>query len=323
MRRRLLLGALASAFVAGPRRGRAEAELRVIVPELLTADSGTAMRILQPFLEPALGHPLTIDFRPGAGGILGLTLGAHAAPDGMTLTVLTPAVTLAPWLSRRMDCSPTDFTLLGQISFAPAVLVVRADAPWKTLSDLLGSRGQSLAVPAPWDWQPAQMAQAMFLSRTGLAHRALTTPRSDAERLEAVLSREADLAFVGLEHARKALVSKELKPLAISGPARLTGFPDVPTLRESGIEVSIGAWRILAAPASSPDALLAPLASAFGYVIARPEVRDALAAAGLMPAWQSGSEAAPRIAAEYREAGQLFSALGLNVRGEPQQALRG
>ena len=120
MRRRDLLAAFISAsVVARARRARAEQALTVIVPDLPGGAAGTEMRILQPYLEQTLAQPVILDFRPGAGGIVGLMAGAQAATDGTALTLLTPAVTLAPWLSRRMDCTPADFAPPGRISFTP------------------------------------------------------------------------------------------------------------------------------------------------------------------------------------------------------------
>ncbi|HEY5300142.1 MAG TPA: hypothetical protein VIJ55_05665 [Acetobacteraceae bacterium] len=83
MRRRSFITGLASITVAAAARGaRAEAGLTVMVPAEPSGESGTAARILQPYLERALSRPVILDFRPGAGGIVGLTAGAQAAPTG-------------------------------------------------------------------------------------------------------------------------------------------------------------------------------------------------------------------------------------------------
>ncbi|MBV9118974.1 MAG: hypothetical protein JOY63_16570, partial [Acetobacteraceae bacterium] len=78
--------------MARARRARAEQALTVIVPDLPGGAAGTEMRILQPYLEQTLAQLVILDFRPGAGGIVGLMAGAQAATDGTALTLLTPAV---------------------------------------------------------------------------------------------------------------------------------------------------------------------------------------------------------------------------------------
>ncbi|HJS87228.1 MAG TPA: tripartite tricarboxylate transporter substrate-binding protein, partial [Acetobacteraceae bacterium] len=191
MRRRDLLAMFISASAAPALPvARAERALSVIVPDLPGGAAGTEMRVLQPYLEQALARPVVLDFRPGAGGIIGLMAGAQAAADGTTLTLLTPAVTLAPWLSRRMDCTPADFAPLGRISFTPVVLAVRADAPYADLAGLLARRAarETVAVPAPSEWDASQVAQALFLARAELSVRFVSGLNTPAERLAALLA---------------------------------------------------------------------------------------------------------------------------------------
>ncbi|MGH7043217.1 MAG: Bug family tripartite tricarboxylate transporter substrate binding protein [Acetobacteraceae bacterium] len=315
MRRRMLLGALAGAVIA-PIRARAEADLGVIVPELPTGAAGTALRVLRPFFEDALGRPVFLDFRPGAGGIVGLGAGARAAPDGATLTLLNQTVVLGPWLSTRMDCVPADFAPLGQISYVPTVLLAGRAAPWRDLAGLLADAraGRVLTVPAPWDWRPADFAQALFLSRLKLAHRPLT----GADRLALLYRGAVDLAFV---EADRLSGSTGVRTLAVAGPARLPDLPDVPTFAEAGIDLSVGSWLRLGAPAATPLPIQQHLAGALRQILANPAATAALRKEGIAPAWLDGAAAAKRISAEYQAAGTLFSALGLNVRGDRRVAL--
>ena len=108
MRRRDLLAALVAASVAAGTRGvRAERALTIIVPDSPGDAAGAVVRVLQPYLERSLARPVVLDFRPGAGGIVGLTAGAQAPADGVTLTLLTPAVTLAPAWFRKCHSQVT------------------------------------------------------------------------------------------------------------------------------------------------------------------------------------------------------------------------
>ncbi|HET6184730.1 MAG TPA: tripartite tricarboxylate transporter substrate-binding protein [Acetobacteraceae bacterium] len=294
----------------------------MIVPELPTDPGGIALRVLAPELEAALGRPVVVDFRPGAGGIVGLMAGASAAPDGLTLTVLTPAVTLAPWLSRRMDCTPADFAPLGRISFAPSLLLVGAASPWRSLDDLLGAAraGRRVVVPAPWDWRPAEVAQAMFLARTGLPHVTALGAETGGERLAQLARGEVDLAFAAAEPTRLGALAG-VRVLAVAGPARLPGL-DAPTLAEAGVDLTLGPWRMLAVPSQVPERLRAPLQAALRGALAETPLRAALARAGIAPSWIGPAGAADQLAEECRQAGALFSALGLNVRAGAGAAMR-
>jgi len=173
MRRRSFITGLASITVAAAARGaRAEAGLTVMVPAEPGGESGTLGRVLQPYLERALSRPVILDFRPGAGGIVGLTAGAQAAPDGATLTLLTPAVTLAPWLNQRMDCSPADFAPVGQVSFT---LRCSSSAPPDPTTHC---RASSPAAPRPTPYQyPRRRIGARRRSRKPSSSRASDSAR--------------------------------------------------------------------------------------------------------------------------------------------------
>ncbi len=319
MRRRHLLGGLLTTGLAmSAGAARAERSVSIVVPSLPNGEAGATVRILQPYLEQALACPVVLDFRPGAGGIVGLTAGAQAAPDGATLTLLTPAVTLAPWISRRMDCSPVDFAPVGQVSFTPAVLVVRSDAPYAAFSDLLARRAgaDALAVPAVSDWDPPEVAQGLLLARAGLIVRQVAGLTSEAERLGAVLAGDVDLAFTSLDRALDPGIASRVRILAVSAPARVARIPNVPSLRELGFEIAVGAWRTLALPAQAPSAAVAHLGAVLKTVMESRPLRTELTNAGLAPGWLGPADARHALLTEYRDAGALFEALGVAVRKE-------
>ena len=317
MRRRDLLAAFISAsVVARARRARGEQALTVIVPDLPGGAAGTEMRILQPYLEQTLAQPVILDFRPGAGGIVGLMAGAQAATDGTALTLLTPAVTLAPWLSRRMDCTPANFAPLGRISFTPVVLIVRADAPYQSIADLLSRRAarEELAAPAPSDWDPSQVAQALFVARAGLSVHAVGGLNTPAERLRALLAGDVDLAFAPLDGVLDPGVAGQVRILAVSSPARVPRIPEVPSLRDAGLDIAVGGWRALASPAGSPRRVIDQLSEALRTVMEGPPLRAELTRAGLAPSWLGPDEVERVLTSEYRDAGTLFASLGVSVR---------
>lgn len=312
MRRRNLLGgglaALAARGAVAAPSGETDRVLAIIIPDLPGGQGGTAARILQPHLERALGRPVILDFRPGAGGIVGLTAGSQADSDGAVLTLLSPAVALAPWLSRRMDCVPADFAPIGQISFTPTLLVVGARSPYRRVADLLGAPTNALVAAAPSGWDPPDVAQALFLSRSRLHARELVGLANDEDRLAALERGDLDFAFV-----QAGRLASPVRALAASGPAREAG---VPTLRETGLDVVVGAWRVLAAPAGTPAAVIERLAASVKSVMDTGSVRAEMEAAGLTPSWLSPAECRRAMDAEYRSAGKLLAARGLSVRQE-------
>lgn len=317
MRRRSFVSGLIGGVIAGSRIARAEPAFNIIIPDFPGGPSGTAARILQPYLESAFARSVTLDFRPGAGGIVGLTGGAQAAPDGTNLTLLTPAVTLAPWLNRRMDCSPGDFAPVGQVSSMPSVLLVRAENSDTTLAGLLarGAHPSTLAVPASAsDWGPPEVAQALMLLRAGLTVRMVGGLSREADRLAALEEDEVDFAFVSLDAALDASIASWTRPLAVSSATRVARLKDVPTLREQGFDIAIGAWRALALPAAAAPDMVERYGSVLKTVMADPALVEELRDAGLLPDWLGPAQTRQVLDGEYRTAGALFAALGLTVR---------
>ncbi len=217
-----------------------------------------------------------------------------------------------------MDCTPADFAPLGRISFTPVVLAVRADTPYATIADLLDRRAghEELAVPAPSDWDPSQVGQALFVARAGLSVHAVAGLNTPAERIQALLAGDVDLAFAPLDHVLSQSIAGRVRVLGVSSAARVPQLPAVPSLREAGLDVVAGAWRALALPAGSARPVLDRLSDALRTVMEGPPLRAELTGTGLTPSWLGPDEAARALLAEYREAGTLFASLGLSVRKE-------
>ncbi|MDE2583392.1 MAG: hypothetical protein KGL52_17275, partial [Rhodospirillales bacterium] len=289
----------------------------VIVPDFPSGAAGTAGWLLRAPLARALGRPVVLDFRPGAGGIVGLMAGAHAAADGSVLTLLTPAIAAAPWLTGWMDSAPGDFALIGRISFMPEVVLVDAGSPWHRLDDLLAAlRAAPRRVPIRFDgtWSNAEIAQAMMLDRAGLVARPVAGLRAGSAL------RDGDIAFAvqPLARALEGVRAGDVRALAVSAAKRVAALPGVPTLRERGIDVAVGAWLALGAPAATSAAHLVSARAALRAVLHDSTIREALAAARLPPAWQDPLQTRRDIMAEYRALGPVFTAAGVNVR---QQAV--
>lgn len=320
MRRRQairLAGVAAATLLRGPGAARAgdDRPVSVIVPDFPSAPAGIAARLLQVPLARALDRAVIVDFRPGAGGIVGLMAGARAPADGSVLTLLTPAIVAAPWLAPRMDSAPEDFALIGRISFTPEVLLVGAASPWHRLADLLAAlRADPGQVRTVFDgaWTSAEITEVMMLDRAGLAAR----PVAGVQAASAL--RDGRIAFVlrPLPWALAGIAGGGMRALAVSGPERVAALPGVPTLRERGVDVALGSWLALGAPVAAGERRLAPARAALQEALRQPEVRSALARAGLPPAWLPPAAARREIAGEYRALELLFTAAGVNVRQE-------
>jgi len=316
MRRRQAIGmaGAGAALLACPALARAgPGAVSIIVADFPSAPAGIAARLLRAALAAALGRDVIVDFRPGAGGIVGLMAGARARADGAVLTMLGPAIAAAPWLAARMDNTPADFAPIGRISFTPEVLVVAASSPWHDLSDLLAAlRADPGRVPTAFDgvWSSAEITEVLMLDRAGLAARPMPGLRAGQGLADGRIA----FAMRPLPWALARIGAGELRALAVSSPGPVASLPKVPNFRARGIDVALGSWLVLAAPAGAGDAALVPAREALRRVMGRASVRAALSEAGVPPSWEGATATARAMETEYRLLGRIFTEAGVNVR---------
>lgn len=320
MRRRTLL---ASALATGLGISRAAAraaypshKLTLIVPFSPGTSIGINARLLQPHFEQALGQSIELQFDQGAGGLAGHLLGAAAAADGYTLTMVSSSLTTQPWLSRASAATPDNFTYIGQVTSLPSVLLVRTDSQVQTLAELvatLRSAPESLSTGTIVGWWSPAIALALFTAQAAIKPRVVSSYYSGAELLVALLQGQVDFAVVGLADVRPSLNSDALRALAVTG--RVQALPTTPTFQAQGWPVTIGWWRGLAAPIDTPTEVIDRLDAA---------LRQALDSTSLHADFDRNDLSVDPLGApafrqlvldEYQTTGALLTSLGLNING--------
>lgn len=289
MRRRTLLGGLAAASLA-PTLVRAQAgwpnkPLRLVVGFPPGGGIDFTARAIQPGLEAALGQPVVIDYKPGAGGVLAATELTRAAPDGYTLLVAnTGPFAIAPYLQAKMPYDPLrQFSYVGQIAETGYIAVTRADHPARDLKQFV-------------DWAKANAGKASFASGGPGSSTHL-----NGELLNAVAGLDLlHIPYKGSAPAVTDLIGGQthllidagtvllpqvkggrLKALAVTGPRRDPNLPDVPTVRELGLAgVEAMGFQGLVAPAGVPKEVVDRIAAELRKVLAQPDVVAKFAGAG-------------------------------------------
>ena len=289
MRRRTLLGGLAVTTL-GPLGARAQAgwpnkPLRLVVGFPPGGGIDFTARAIQPGLEAALGQPVVIDYKPGAGGVLAATDLTRAVPDGYTLLVAnTGPFAIAPYLQAKMPYDPLrQFSYVGQIAETGYIAVTRADHPARDLKQFV-------------EWAKANAGKASFASGGPGSSTHL-----NGELLNAVAGLDLlHIPYKGSAPAVTDLIGGQthllidagtvllpqvkggrLKALAVTGPRRDPNLPDVPTVRELGLAgVEATGFQGLVAPAGVPKEVVDRIAAELRKVLAQPEVAAKFAGAG-------------------------------------------
>ena len=287
-----LLAPLASAQSgAWPNRA-----IRIIVsfPPGGAADQ-IARAVAQP-LQEALGHPVVVENRPGAGGNIGADAVAKSAPDGYTLLMSSGGtVSINPHIYPSMPFDPLKDIV--PVAAAARVLVFLEVNPSKVISsNIQGFLAQMKANPgrlsfgSPGNGSSPHLAAEMMKAQAGVY--ALHIPyRGAAPALQDLLAGQIDFMFdpgIGLNHVRTG----RLKMLAVGSPKRSPLFPDVPTLDESGLK-GFDADSVFGfyAPAGTPPSVIRRLNSEINRILGTSAVKERIAALG--------GEALPLTPAEF------------------------
>ena len=226
-------------------------------------------------LEKELGQPVTVVNRTGGGGMLGHAAGATAAPDGHTITMVDITLAMLHWADLNpLRQIPTykDFTPVALLNIDAAGVQVAANSEWRTLRDLLdyvkSSPGKvwasGSAKGGSWD-----LARAGMLKTAGIPVDAMPYVPSTgaAPALQDLVAGRVQVVTVSLVEGRPLIHAGKVRALATMAEKRDPAFPNVPTLKELGINWSIGTWRGIALPKGTSPEIVAVYEKAVGKIV--------------------------------------------------------
>ncbi len=272
------LGAPMTALAAFP-----EKPIEIVVP--FNAGGGTDImtRIFAEHLADALESPVVVVNRPGAGGEVGMTEVAEAAPDGYKLIVInTPNVLTIP-VEREARFSVDSFDLLGTIAEDPGTLSVLDDSEITSIEELAAAAG---AAPDEITFGTAGVGSAghiavlLFEQAAGVSMRHIPYSGSSEVRT-GLLNGDIMVATANLGEALTFADGQPWRILGVMASERVASQPDLPTFAEAGFPITAGSLRGLGAPAGTPDDVLETLRTAMAEVMASEAFIEASAAANV------------------------------------------
>lgn len=251
----------------------------LICPWAAGGGTDRVSRQVAPFLEQELGVPVNVVNATGGAGVTGHARGAHARPDGHTLTMMTVELNMLHWRNLT-EISWVDFEPVGMINKDPAALFVRKGSDWQDLEALTNYiKGQSGSLrDANAGTRPSGSLRASGTATGGIWHLALAGWLSAAKlnvdairwipmngagpSLQELLSGGLDLVCCSLPEARTLLEAGAVRCLGVMSEQRVEGYDGVPTFRECGADWSIGGWRGIGLPKDTPQAIVDQVAQA-------------------------------------------------------------
>ncbi len=253
--------------------------------------------------------------KAGAGGAVAVSETVSAKPDGYTI-VLTPlsSLVIGPQLNAQLNYhTPDDYDpIINLVAYYP-LLVVREDAPWKTIQDYVADAKANpgkMRVGTPGEGTSSHLNLEEFMSKTGAkmthvpyAGWGQSSPALLGGHIEAVVAQPGE--------AKPMVDAKRIRALVVFQEKRHPAFPDTPTAKEAGWDVANGVWYLLAAPKGTPAAIEKQIHDAAKVVTDDPAFAKTMDARGVDVDYRPGDTLRADLWAQYRLHTEILKRIGL------------
>ena len=272
-------------------------------------------RLIGQKMSDSLGQPFVIDNKAGGSGQIGMPQVARAPADGLTLTV-SPAsfLTTNKSIFKTLPYDPeADFVPIGKLVNQSMVLVVRDKSRFATVADVLKlgrAAPGSLTYASSGDGSPQHLAGLMFESRAKV--KMLHVPyKGGAPAITDLMAGNVDMVFAPMPEALPHVKAGKLVAVGVMSDKRSAILPDVPTMREAGVDnLVLSAWIGMLAPAKTPQPVVEKLRKSVRAALAG-EARNKLLEAGMEPALDDSVTLAQAISNDIRVHAELIKAAGV------------
>jgi tripartite-type tricarboxylate transporter receptor subunit TctC len=252
-----------------------------VVPFAPGGNTDTLARLLGKDLSVALGQPVVIENKPGAGGNIGSEYVAKAAPDGYTIlggTISSHSINPSVYPKMPYDAVKS-FEPVIMIGRSPLVLVVGAGTPYKTFNDLVSAakaKPGGLTYATAGNGTSPHLAAELLkgLTKIDISH---VPYKGSGPALNDVLAGHVPMMFDTTLVVGQQVKAGKLRALMVAAPKRLEGLPDVPTAAEVGVKgFEVSSWQAIFAPAGTPKPIVQRLNSEIARILKSPEVKARL-----------------------------------------------
>lgn len=320
----MLAAGLASLPLATPLAGaQAQPEwpsrpIRFIVPWPPGGAADLIARILSERLTAALGQPVQVNNRAGAGGIVGTEIAATSAADGYTMPLGSTGPNAINFsLYSKLPYDPIDhFTPVTQLTALPLVLVVGPNMKAASVSDLIAQAKASpgkLTVASVGAGTAQHLAGEIFRAKAGV-HWIHVPYKGSAPAFTDLIGGEVNLLFDNIPASKPHLDGGKVRALAVTSASRSASLPDLPTVAESGLPgYEAVAWQNVLVPAGTPRPIVERLNTEIVRILRQRDVAERLTAMGAIVVGSTVDEAGAHVASEVRKWGEAVKASGVKL----------
>ena len=317
--KKIIRAALAAALVCAASAAQAQYPQRpvqLLVPWGAGGGTDATARIIASLMEKELKQPINVVNRTGGSGVVGHDAIAKAAPDGYTIGLITVEIAMMHHVGLTA-LTPADYTAIGLVNADPSGIVVRSDAPYKNVKDLLAAikanpgkfKASGTGQGGIW-----HLAIAGLLKDQGIDPNALPWVPSNgaAPGMQDLVAGGVEVVPCSLPEARSMIDSGKARALAIMDANPPALYPNVPTLQhEIGSKWTMAAWRVIAAPKGIPADVQKTLGATLKKVYDSKEYKDFMASRGFGVVWADAEGATKFMAKADTDLGATLRAVGL------------
>src|SRR5687768_5026710 len=289
--------------------------VRLILPFPPGGPSDILGRALAQKLTEQMGQQVIADNRPGAGGNLGLELTSKAPPDGYTMVLSSPLISLSPLLYSKLNYDPfKDLAPISLVAQIQNVVLVHPSVPAKNLKELAQV---ARASPGKLNYgsggvgTTTHLAPELFMSltKTKMVH---VPFKGSGLALIGLIGGQVDVLIMAVPAAEAQVKAGKARALAVISEKRATPLPNVPTSKEAGFDnFVVDIWYGVLAPAGTPPALVNRLNSEINKALAAPDMKERLLTAGIQPLGNTPEQFAKFIRSEATRYAKVIKDAGI------------
>jgi tripartite-type tricarboxylate transporter receptor subunit TctC len=292
--------------------------LRLIVPSAAGGGPDTVARLVAGEFVKQMGQQVVVDNRPGGAFVIGMDAIAKATPDGYTIGYASVGpLAISRSLMPKLPYDPDkDLQAIGQVGMSQCIIGVSLSAPFRTVSEMIdyakknpgklthGSSGNGSV-----DHLSAELFKMM--AGTQMVH---VPYKTSAQAVTELIAGQVNLMFANLPSIWTQVRSGKVRAIAVTGPKRSPGFPELPTVAESGVPgYEAVSWGGIVAPAGMPRAIVARLNAAVNAAIATPNFKEKYGAIGNEPLGGTAEEFAAFIKQESAKWARVIKHVGAKL----------
>lgn len=288
--------------------------IELVVPYGAGGGTDVLARAYSEAVRKHITQSVTVVNKPGASGAIGWQEVINSKPDGYKLAVITVELTTLPHLGLA-KFTHEDFVPIARLNADPAAITVQASAPWNTIEEFIAATRKAngdMKMGQAGQGSIWHLAASALEDKTGVKFNQIPF-NGAAPAVLALLGGHIDAVAVSPAEVTTHVQGGKLKTLAVMADARVKGFENVPTLKERGIDLSIGTWRGLGAPKGTPPEVVALLKNVTAKAMNEPVLKETMEKQNMGVSWADDVQFRAAMTKDSAYFKQLMTKLNIKI----------